>query len=87
MLSKMPSVTFQKSAQKYFGQIKKKKVVLLEPYVSLMVLHVLPYICVIINNPRLYSGKGRFPFLWYVQLKNLKLAKIASKWLEKRTDL
>ena len=28
-----------------------------------------------------------FPFLWYVQLKSLKLAKMASKWLEKRTDL
>ena len=52
-----------------------------------MVLHVLPYICVIISNPPLYSGKGRSPFLWYVQLKNLKLAKIVSKWLEKRTDL
>ena len=51
-----------------------------------MVLHVLPYICVIINNPPLYSGKGRFPFLWYEQLKNLKLAKMASKWLEKRTE-
>ena len=52
-----------------------------------MVLHVLPYIGVIINNPPLYYGKGRFPFLWYVLLKNLKLAKIASKWLEKQTDL
>ena len=52
-----------------------------------MVLHVLPYICVIIINPPLYSGKGRFPFLWYVQLKNLKLAKMASKSLEERTDL
>ena len=52
-----------------------------------MVLHVLPCMSVIINNPPQHSGKGRFPFLWYVQLKNLKLAKMASKWLEKRTDL
>ena len=36
-------------------------------------------ISVMINNPPLYSGKGRFPFLWYVQLKHLKLAKMASK--------
>ena len=48
---------------------------------------LLLYFCVIINNRPLYSGKGRFPFLRYVQLKNLKLAKMASKWLEKLTDL
>ena len=41
----------------------------------------------IINNPPLYSGKGRFSFLRYVQLKNLKRAKMASRWLEERTDL
>ena len=41
----------------------------------------------IINNPPLYSGKGRFSFLRYVQLKNLKRAKMASRWLEDRTDL
>ena len=42
----------------------------------------------IINNPPLYSGKGRFSFLRYVQLKNLiKRAKMASRWLEDRTYL
>ena len=41
----------------------------------------------IINNPPPYSGKGRFSFLRYVQLKNLKRAKMASRWLEDRTDL
>ena len=40
---------------------------------------LLLYISVIINNPPLYSGKGRFSFLWYVQLKNLKRAKMASR--------
>ena len=48
---------------------------------------LLLYISVIINNPPLYSGKGRFSFLWYVQLKNLKRAKMASRWVEERTDL
>ena len=41
----------------------------------------------IINNPPLYSSKGRFSFLRYVQLKNLKRAKMAFRWLEDRTDL
>ena len=41
----------------------------------------------IINNPPFYAGKGRFSFLRYVQLKNLKRAKMASRWQEERTDL
>ena len=71
----MSSITFQKSAKKDFGESDKKLGfirTLRFPY-GIITIHL----CY--NKyppPPLYSGKGRFSFLWYVQLKHLKLAKM-----------